>query len=314
MKYVVAGNATADCITFADGRSTGFVPGGATLFALLGIQLWTDQVLLCGGFGADYKEYLGDWMERNGIDRRGFRIRDPKNPLNYMYYRDEGGWDSRTEYGEEHFQRLDCNPAVDHLEEFLDDTVGVSIFRGNDPEFYRQMFALRKQYGFRLGWEIKGNFAVPEQLETIRKLAQETDSFSINYPETCQLFQVDTEEAAIRALQTLKVPLVIFRVGKKGLYLIQGEQVLFAPSFQKYPVVDVTGCGNSSTSAAFYAWCEGKDLFDIAAYANVTAGHNLRYYGAMELSPETKQAARQDVKEFAAFLRDTQSIRTIKLP
>ena len=85
MKYVVAGNAAADCITFADGTCTGFVPGGATLFALLGIQLWTDEVLLCGGFGADYMDTLGPWMERNRIDRRGFNIRDPKNPLNYMF-------------------------------------------------------------------------------------------------------------------------------------------------------------------------------------------------------------------------------------
>ena len=53
MKYVVAGNAAADCITFADGTCTGFVAGGASLFALLGIQLWDDEALLCGGFGED---------------------------------------------------------------------------------------------------------------------------------------------------------------------------------------------------------------------------------------------------------------------
>ena len=76
--YVIAGNAAVDKITFADGTSTGFMPGGATLFALTGIQLWTDSVLMCGGFGADYMEHMGDWMERNHIDRRGFHVRDPK--------------------------------------------------------------------------------------------------------------------------------------------------------------------------------------------------------------------------------------------
>ena len=62
MKYVVAGNAVADCINYADGSSAGFRPGGATLFALTGIQLWTDDVLLCGGFGEDYMQQLGDYL------------------------------------------------------------------------------------------------------------------------------------------------------------------------------------------------------------------------------------------------------------
>ena len=307
MKYVVAGNAAADCITFADGTCTGFVPGGATLFALLGIQLWTDEVLLCGGFGEDYMEKLGPWLERNRIDRRAFNIRDPKNPLNYMFYRDEGGWDSRTEYGNEHFDRLDCNPRLDHLEDYLEDAVGLAVFRGDDPDFYAQVFALRERFGFKLGWEIKGNFAVPGQLERIRALCKNVDSFSINGPETFCLFGVDNDADAIAALKTLGCPLVIYRVGKRGLYIIQGEEVLFAPAFTKYPVTDVTGCGNISTAAAFYAWCEGLDIYEIAAHANVTAGHNLRYFGAMELSDETKQQARQDLAEFTQFLRERQA-------
>lgn len=308
MKYVVAGNAAADCITFADGTCTGFVPGGATLFALLGIQLWTEDVLLCGGFGADYMDTLGSWMERNRIDRRAFNIRDPKNPLNYMFYRDEGGWDSRTEYGNEHFDRLDCNPRLDNLEEYVKDAKGLAIFRGNDPDFYEQIHTLKKKYGFKLGWEIKGSFAVPEQLEYIRQLAVNTDSFSINQPETFHLFGVDTDEAAIACLQSLNCPLVLYRVGKRGIYILCEGKVLFAPAFTKYPVTDVTGCGNSSTAAGFYAWCEGKDLYEIAAHANVTAGHNLRYLGAMELSDETRNQAAVDLREFSEYLRETQQI------
>lgn len=298
MKYVVAGNASADCITFADGKCTGFVPGGATLFALLGIQLWTDDVILCGGFGEDYMDTLGPWLERNHIDRRGFRIRDSKNPLNYMYYRDEGGWDSRTEYGNEHFERLDCNPKLDHLEEWLEDCVGLAVFRGDAPEFYQQIFKLREQFGFRLGWEIKGDFAVPEKLEQIRQLTKNVDSFSINQPETYCLFGVDNDQDAIASLKTLNCSLIIYRVGKRGIYIIRDGETLFAPAFTKYPVTDVTGCGNISTAAAFYAWCEGMDIYEIAAHANIAAGHNLRYLGALELSEENRRLAREDVADY----------------
>ena len=308
MKYVVAGNAAADCITFADGTCTGFVAGGASLFALLGIQLWDDEVLLCGGFGEDYMDSLGDWLIRNKIDRRAFNVRDPHHPLNYVNYRDEGGWDSHTVYGDAHYDSLDCNPELDHLEDYLEDTVGVTFFHGEDPDFYRQIFALRERFGFKLNWEIKGKLCIPENLEKIREMCKNVDSFSINGPETFELFGVNSDEEAIAALKTLGCALVIYRVGKRGIFIIKGEEVVFAPAFTKYPLVDVTGCGNSSTAAAFYAWCEGKDIYEIAAHANITAGHNLRYHGAMELSDENKALARKDLEEFVAYLKETQTV------
>lgn len=304
MKYVVAGNAAADCITFADGTSTGFLPGGASLFALTGIQLWTDEVILCGGFGEDYMDHMGEWLLRNHINRSGFHVRDPKNPLNYMYYRDEGSWDTKTVYGNEHYDMLSCDPEKDRLRDFLPDAAGLCVFRGEDPDFYRQIFALKVEFPFKLCWEIKGNFAVPEKMSAVREILGHVDAFSINGPEAHALFQVQTDEDAIAAMKALGLPLVIYRVGKRGIYILKDGQALFAPSFQKYPVMDVTGCGNSSTSAAFYAWCEGMDSIGIAAYANVTAGHNLRYCGAMELSEENRRLAREDVRRFAQSLRE----------
>lgn len=295
--YVIAGNAAVDKITFADGTSTGFMPGGATLFALTGIQLWTDSVLMCGGFGADYMEHMGDWMERNHIDRRGFHVRDPKNPLNYLVYRDSGDWYSYTEYGNVHYESLDCDPQKDHLREFLKGTKGVYCFRADDLDFFGQMAQLRKEFGFRFMWEIKATITVPEKLPVIRRILKNTDAFSINRREAYRLFEVEEDSEAIRALQGLDVPMVVYRIGSRGLYIIKGEEVFFAPSFQKYSVVDVTGCGNSSTAAAFYAWCENMDVCGIAAAANITAGMNLRYQGAMELTPENKRIAREEKKE-----------------
>lgn len=294
--YVIAGNAAVDKITFADGTSTGFMPGGATLFALTGIQLWTDSALMCGGFGADYMEHMGEWLVRNRIDRRGFHVRDPRNPLNYLVYRDSGDWYSYTEYGNEHYDNLDCDPQKDHLRDFLGGTKGVYCFRGDDLSFFSQMAELRAEFGFHFMWEIKATITVPEKLPVIQEILKGVDAFSINRREAYQLFQVTEDGEAIRFLQNLGPELVVYRIGSKGLYIIRGEEVLFAPSCQKYTVVDVTGCGNSSTAAAFYAWCEGMDLYGIAAAANITAAMNLRYQGAMELTPENRQAAQEEKK------------------
>ena len=309
MKYVVAGNAVADCINYADGSSAGFRPGGATLFALTGIQLWTDDVLLCGGFGEDYMQQLGDYLERNHIDRRGFNVRDPHHPINYMYYRDEGGWDTKTVHGFAHYDRLCCNPEEDGLRRFLTDARAVTTFRGEDPAFFREMFALQEEFGFRFGWEIRGSMCVPEKLPLIRQLLERVDAFSLNGPEAYTLFGVDSDQAAIDALLALHVPLVIFRVGKRGLYVLKDGEVLFAPSFEQYPVVDVTGCGNTSTASGFYAFWEGMDIYDIAAYANVASAHNLRVYGAMDLGPAQRAEALADAAAFSRQLRATQTVQ-----
>lgn len=304
MKYVVAGNAVADCITYADGYCAGFRPGGATLFALTGFQLFTDEVLLVGGFGADYMDQLGDYLERNpNIDQSGFHVRDPHHPVNYLHYRDEGSWDSRTAYGNAHYDNLCCNPDEDHLRDFLSDTVGLHTFRGEDTAFFAQLFALKKEFGFGFGWEIRANMATPEKMPLIREILAKTEAFSINRPEAYTLFGAGSDEEATRALQALNLPLVVYRVGEEGLYILMRGKRLFAESYKKFPVTDVTGCGNTSTASAFYAFWEGMDIYDIAAHANIAAAYNLRVYGAMDVSSDNRREALQDTQEFSEILR-----------
>ena len=304
--YVVAGNAAVDKITFSDGTSTDFLPGGATLFALTGMMLWTDNVLMCGGFGADYMEHMGDYLLRNHIDRRGFHVRDEKNPLNYMIYKDAGEWDTYTEYGNEHYDGLTCNPVEDRLEEWVKDAKGVYCFRGEDSKFFRELKEMKRKFGFNIMWEIKGVTCAPGNLDMIVKNLKDIETFSINRTEAFRLFQVDSDEEAIKKLQEFPVEMIVYRVGAEGIYIILKEKVLFAPSFKKFPVVDVTGCGNSSTAAAFYAWCEGMEIEEIAATANITAGINLRYQGAMELTRENRELAEKERLVMAEQLRTRQ--------
>ena len=44
-------------------------------------------------------------------------------------------------------------------------------------------------------------------------------------------------------------------------------------------VVDVTGCGNTSTAGACCAWCEGNDPIMTGIMANISANYNLRQIG-----------------------------------
>ena len=70
------------------------------------------------------------------------------------------------------------------------------------------------------------------------------------------------------------------------MYTISDGKICYIPSAplpEGCAVVDVTGCGNCSTAAAAYAWCEGKDLAMTGVMANVASGYNLRQNGPVPL-------------------------------
>lgn len=304
MKYIIACNGSAERIIFPDKTVSDLVPGGAGFFALTGVQLWTDDVMLCAGFGKDYDGQIGGWLNRNHIDRRGFNVRDERNPINTCEYINESEWKGYADYGNAHFDSMDCFPDKDHLRDFLPGAKGLYVFRNDDPVFWDQIIPLRAEFGFKLMWEIKATITKPEKRAVVERLLKNVDAFSINRPEAYSLFGVDSDEAAIRALQNYGIPLVVYRIGAAGLYILLGDDCLFAPSFEDYDVVDVTGCGNSSTASAFYAWCEGEPIERIAAMANIASAHNLRFTGLMELTPETRGIA---VKQAAALAEQLKS-------
>ena len=59
MKYIIASTAVTDEIHFADGRKTETVAGGAGVYALCGVKLWSDDVMLVTGGGTDFSGIYG---------------------------------------------------------------------------------------------------------------------------------------------------------------------------------------------------------------------------------------------------------------
>ena len=49
MKYIIASTAVTDEIHFVDGKRTEIVAGGAGVYALCGVKLWSDDVMLVTG-------------------------------------------------------------------------------------------------------------------------------------------------------------------------------------------------------------------------------------------------------------------------
>ncbi len=105
MKYIIASTAVTDEIRFADGKTVERVAGGAGIYALCGMRLWTEEVLLVTGVGADYRDIYGRWYEDNGISLEGLIVKDQRTPHNIITYFADGEREETPLYGPEHYKK-----------------------------------------------------------------------------------------------------------------------------------------------------------------------------------------------------------------
>lgn len=293
MKYLIASNIAIDKIFLPHGIETAYYPGGAGLHALTGIKLWTDDVKIACGVGADWKEKIGTWIEENGIDTSEVEIRDRLTPLNSCTYGASGERIDKTVYGDEHYNSLDCQAGDLYRFFSRDKADAVYTFKDDSVEFWNAMATLKQIHSFMLLWEINARICIPEKLTVIREILSCCDAFSINRKEAFSLFGVDSEEKAIEQLQSLGMKMILFRTGAKGLYVLMDGNSKFFPSLEKdqSKVVDVTGCGNSSTAASLWAWNEGMDIDGIGNAANITSMFCLKQYSVMSVEKQKRELA-----------------------
>ena len=110
MKYVVASVSVTDEIRFAGGEYVEKIAGGAGIYALCGIKLWNDEVILATGVGADYQELYGSWYEKNQLSMDGLIVKDEKTPHTVIQYFEDGEREETPLYGLDHFKKIEITP------------------------------------------------------------------------------------------------------------------------------------------------------------------------------------------------------------
>lgn len=254
MKYVVVSAVVTDEIHFPDGRIK-LAPGGAGIYALCGIRLWSDDVIAVTGIGEDYKALHGEWYQRNHISMKGFRIKDARSPFTIVEYFPDGERIETPKYGEAHFHSLET--TGEELWPYLETAEGMYIFRNTDPDFWRAFLEKKKEASCKVMWEIAADAARKENLENVRNIATQVDAFSINMTEAANLFGITDRERIIAGLQGWGLELIFLRQGAKGAVMITGTEAVEVPSQPDVDVVDATGGGNSSTGAVLCGLVEG---------------------------------------------------------
>ena len=257
MKYIVVSAVTTDEIHFTDG-TVKTVPGGAGIYALCGVRLWSDSVAAVTGIGEDYRKLQGAWYEANGLTMETLTVKDERSPYTVIRYFEDGERTETPRYGLEHFRKLET--TAEELAPYLageDPADGVYIFRNTDETFWPGLLRLRESYRGKIMWEIAADAAFPENLERVRRIASRMDAFSINMTEAKTLFGSGDREEVIRRLKDWGIPLVFLRQGAKGAVMICPEETVEVPSQPDVNVVDPTGGGNSSTGGVLCGLVEG---------------------------------------------------------
>lgn len=295
MKYVIASTAVTDEIHFADGKSVEIVAGGAGIYALCGVKLWCDEVMLATGVGADYQEIYGEWYEKNHLSMEGLIIKDEKTPHTVINYFEDGEREEIPLYGAHHYKKIETVP--EDLKPYFETAKGIYIFKNSDPEYWKKIIQYKENSSAKVMWEIGCDATYPENYENIKRIAQHMDVFSINLTESRHMMAKDDMEEIIKEYQSFGIPLVFLRRGAAGAVMITPEEVTYVPSQKNVNVVDPTGGGNSSSGAVLYGFCEGFSTKICGTMGSISAAMCLGQYGVPEkITEEMRQEAMKRAK------------------
>ncbi len=319
MKYIAEGSTITNRLLFLDGRVKADIMGGGGFYAYTALRMCTDDCLFLSSVGKDFDDFYGAWFDQNRCSREGLYYRVERTEYNELKYFPDGSYIEYSIYGdpfsEEELQTMrrqgimyvpDKDPEVrknlvlnvEDITKFMDDAKGLYTSKPLNDEVSEELMK-HKQGGCKIMWEIPASVLndvndiyLEGGIEAVQHHLRAVDILSINRNECALIFGVDTDEKILPLLKELKIP-VYYRVGTDGAYMIAEGKDYFVPmisTVEKEKEIDPTGCGNSSTGAALWAWCEGYDPLMTCVIGNVVASYNVRQYGPfLDLSEETRE-------------------------
>jgi sugar/nucleoside kinase (ribokinase family) len=285
VEYIVAGNVMIDSVYFANKSENKNQLGGPAIFAYSGVNLWTDNALLVSNVGRDFYDYFNDWIRTNNVSDAGILVKtDYSNHMQLEYIKDGNYVNDEKELVDrvwENLGYLKITPEDIEAHTINGGIKGLYIAQNCDSVIWDKLGVIKERDKFKIMWEIEAPYAKEKYIDKVIHALSYTDVFSINLKEAQNLFGTLVEEEIIEQMKQLPTDMIIFRVGERGLYTIHKNKHYFHPTITIGKVIDPTGCGNASTGAALYAYCEYKDPISVGIKANVTAAFNTQNYGVI---------------------------------
>ena len=296
MDYVIATTASTDEIHLPNGTVIKNQPGSAGFYALAGIRLFTDQVLIVGGVGPEYLARHEKWYRENQVSLQGLTVRSEVTPLTVITYFPDGPRTDCPNIGLEEFRALD--PTINEVFSCCEEGMkGLYVFKDLDRDYLDALIGGKLRYGYKLMWEISEDACKPEHIDVIESYLKDIDVFSINRHEAELLYGVDDEEEARTRLAAASPNWVFFRRGAEGAYLLAGGASYNCPSVKNISVVDSTGGGNASSGGVLVGCCEGYSPQMAGTMGSAAAAIIISQFGVPALFTEEMSAHAMEIAQ-----------------
>lgn len=297
MDYIIASTAVTDEIRFADGKTVEKTAGGAGMYALCGMKLWTDDIRLVTGVGGDFAGLYGKWFRDNQITMDGLLVKDANTPHTVVRYFKDGEREETPRYGLDHYRKIEVTP--EELRPYFQRAKGIYIFKNSNPDFWNRVIPMKQASKAVLMWEIGCDATYYENLSRVKEIARQVDIFSINLTESRQLLGKQELTELVAEFRSWKMPLVFLRMGAKGAVMITKETAEHVPAEEHVQVIDPTGGGNSSSGAVLYGFTEGYPPHVCAKMGNLSAAMCIAQYGVPNIiNEDRRKEALKRVKEY----------------
>lgn len=266
-----------DHIVEADGREREPSPGGAGLFAALGIALWAPRTAIVAGIGRDFARLQQGLLADHGIATSGLVERDEHSIQSLLRYAADGSRTEQALRGPDHFARMQI--AIEDIPPAVLPAAGTYIFQDAAPAFWQAVHENRHSLSPIL-WELHEGATEHGLSADLKAAARMATIVSLNRAEATRLLgpasDLDLLQRAAAALGTS----VALRVGDQGAYLAADGNIWRIPPVPG-PVVDVTGGGNAFSGGLLAGYCARPGDWEHASRcAAVSAAVAIAHVGA----------------------------------
>lgn len=162
----------------------------------------------------------------------------------------------------------------------------------------RKVLDKKKEYGFKVAFDIADPFAVGRYRQTFFDIIKEyVDIVFANSEEARYL--IDNYDAYECAKSIGKLcPVAIVKNGKKGSYISENGNIYEIPVYGSSKPVDTTGAGDTYASGFLYGVQKGYGVEDSGKIASILAGEIINQIGAQFSVEKSRELKRYLEKNF----------------
>lgn len=290
-RFISIGTIIIDDIVLPDGAKKMGILGGGLTHAAMGMRVWSENVGLVSGVGADFK---GDFMAllETYFDVRGLGVyEDEPTPRAWQRFDADG---TRNEFFQTDFEKMkDLIPEPEALPKAYSPLTGVHLHCPPE-DVIRWVSELREKGCDNILWEPWDDFCVPENEKLFGENSAKVDIVSPNLREGRLLTGLNDPEEVVIRLKEYGAPIAILRMAEDGSLIADKKGNLhWLPSYPVEDIVDVTGAGNAYCGGFIIGYYRTGDVKEAGWYGGVSASMALHQFGALYPLGDIQQRAKK---------------------